>query len=115
MLNNDIFPKQAVFGAPATINTEKIDGAIDQLNCASNAIYQINGKYDLGDLWFELYFPIVMHTNTIYGCQDEKTQELSDRCVDQEMENVDLTFVEFLQSVRKVRKILQNISFNLLL
>lgn len=114
MLNNDIFPKQAVFGAPATINTEKIDGAIDQLNCASNAIYQINGKYDLGDLWFELYFPIVMHTNTIYGCQDEKTQELSG-CVDQEMENVDLTFVEFLQSVRKVRKILRNISFNLLL
>lgn len=50
---------------------------IDQLNCVSNAIYQIAGEYDLGDLWFDIYFPIIMHTNTIYGCE-EKSQNESD-------------------------------------
>lgn len=69
---------QIAFAAPNSIRTDSIKEAVTLLECASDAILPLDKKYGLGDLWLSVYFPIVMHTNNLYECQDESTQEHSD-------------------------------------
>ncbi|XP_055311410.1 uncharacterized protein LOC129574068 isoform X2 [Sitodiplosis mosellana] len=86
-------------GAPATINTDKIKAAASQLECVAKTILPIDQKHGLGDLWLPIYFPIVMHTNTLYECQAQKSQPQSDECADEEMREAVYTLVGFLENV----------------
>lgn len=61
------------------INTDKIDAAIQAVQCASDVVHTVSEKVEIGNVWMSLYFPIVMHTNEFYGCQYWETQELSDK------------------------------------
>ena len=63
------------------MNTDEIDTITKKLICITERIHPFNGSIisntDMCNLWLDLYFPLVMDANQIYGCEIERTQQLA--------------------------------------
>lgn len=64
------------------INTDRIDAVAEKLTCITEKMHLFNGVINsdtsVCNLWLDLYFPLVMEGIQIYGCENERTQQLTD-------------------------------------